>query len=189
MSLPTAYRLLHEDMTRRLSVWKAPNPVQERLRTGYLAHLAAHPDAMWKQGPAAHFTASCLVLDGTGSRALLTLHKKAGAWFQFGGHFELRDTDAHAAAQREAREESGITTLVARPQMVQLDRHVLVGSFGRCREHLDLRFVAVADHDATHVVSEESLDVRWWPTDALPEETRRELEPLVAIARSVLDLR
>ncbi|MHB1472700.1 MAG: NUDIX domain-containing protein [Dermatophilaceae bacterium] len=188
MSLPTAYRLLHEGATRDLSTWKAPNPAQEQLRTDYLAHLAAHPDAMSKRGSPAHFTASCLVLDHTGSQALLTLHKKAHSWFQFGGHFEPGDTDARAAAQREAREESGITTLVARRELVQLDRHQLVGSFGRCREHLDLRFVAVADDDATHAVSEESFDVRWWPTDALPEDTRLELQPLVALARSVLDL-
>jgi 8-oxo-dGTP pyrophosphatase MutT (NUDIX family) len=109
-------------------------------------------------------------------------------WLQFGGHFEPGDTDAHAAAQRETREESGIPTLVARPELVQLDRHQLVNAFGRCREHLDLRFVAVADDDVTHVVGEESLDVRWWPTEALPQQTRHELEPLVAAARSVLEL-
>jgi 8-oxo-dGTP pyrophosphatase MutT (NUDIX family) len=188
MSLPTAYRLLHDETTRRLSAWRAPGAAQERLRASFLEHLAAHPDAMWKQGPPAHFTASCLVLDRTGSAALLTLHRKAGAWFQFGGHFEPEDTDAHAAAQRETREESGITTLVARPELVQLDRHQLVGSFGRCREHLDLRFVAVADQDSPQVVSEESLDVRWWPVDALPQQTRHDLEPLVAVARSVLGL-
>lgn len=188
MRLPTAYRLLHEDTTRRLTTWEAPSLAQDRLRAGYLAHLAAHSDAMWKQGPPAHLTASCLVLDHTGARALLTLHKKAGVWFQFGGHFEPGDSDAHAAAQREAREESGIATLVACPEIVQLDRHALVGSFGRCREHLDLRFVAVADEDVTHLVSEESLDVRWWPTAALPEQTRHELDPLVAAARSVLGL-
>ena len=188
MSLPTAYRLLHDEATRQLSAWRAPDPAQEKLRRGYLAHLAAHPDAMWKHGTPAHFTASCLVLDTTGSRALLTLHKKAGVWFQFGGHFEPGDTDAHAAAQREAGEESGITTLVVRPELVQLDRHQLVGSFGACREHLDLRFVGVADDDAAHVASEESFDVRWWPTDALPHETRHELEPLVEVARSLLGL-
>ena len=188
MSLPTAYRLLHESATRQLIAWEADDPVQEQLRTNYLAHLATHPDAMWKRGPSAHFTASCLVLDPTGSRALLTLHKRAGEWFQFGGHFEPGDTDAHAAAQREAREESGISTLVARPELIQLDRPQLVGSFGRCREHLDLRFMAVVDDDAVHEVSEESLDVRWWPTDALPQQTRRELEPFVAAARSVLGL-
>jgi len=188
MSLPTGYRLLHEDAARSLSGWRAPNAAQEQLRTEYLAHLAAHSDAMSKQGPPAHFTASCLVLDHTGSRVLLTLHRKARAWFQFGGHFEPGDQDAHAAAQRETREESGIATLVARPDLVQLDRHHLVGSFGRCREHLDLRFVAVADPGAAPVVSAESLDVRWWPVDGLPSQSRRDLEPLVAIARSVLGL-
>jgi 8-oxo-dGTP pyrophosphatase MutT (NUDIX family) len=188
VSLPTAYRLLHENASRQLSTWTAPDQAQEKLRTGYLAHLAAHPDAMWKRGPSAHFTASCLVLDPTGSRTLLTLHKKAGLWFQLGGHFEPDDTDAHAAAQREAREESGILTLVACPELVQLDRHHLVGSFGGCREHLDLRFLAVADTSAELAVSRESLDVRWWPTDALPEETRDELEPLVACARAMLGL-
>jgi len=187
MSLPAPYRLLHEDATRQLCAWRAPSTTQEMLRTGFLAHLASHPDAMWKQGPPAHFTASCLVLDRTGSRALLTLHRKAGRWLQFGGHFEPGDADARAAAQRETREESGITVLVARRELVQLDRHQLVGSFGSCREHLDLRFVAVADDDSTHVVSQESLDVRWWPTDALPPRTRRELEPLVAAARSLLN--
>ena len=188
MTLPLAYRLLHESATQQLSVWRAPDLAQERLRKGYLAHLAAHPEAMWKWGPSAHFTASCIVLDATGTRALLTLHKKAGTWLQFGGHFEPGDADAYAAGQREAREESGIKSLVAFPQMIQLDRHHLVGSFGRCREHLDLRFVAVADDDAKHVVSEESLDVRWWPTDALPDRTRQELGPLVAVARSALGL-
>lgn len=188
MRLPAEYRLLHENAARQLSGWRAPDPAQETLRAGYLVHLAAHPDAMWKLGPPAHFTASCLVLNPTGTRALLTLHKKAKVWFQFGGHFEPGDTDARAAAEREAREESGIASLVARPELVQLDRHLLAGSFARCREHLDLRFVAVADDDAAHVVSEESLDVRWWPTDALPEETRAEIGPLVAIGRAVLGL-
>lgn len=188
MTLPAAYRALHEDATRQLRAWRAPGSAQERLRASYLAHLAAYPDAMWKQGPPAHFTASCLVLDHAGTRALLTLHRKAGVWFQLGGHFEVCDTDARAAAEREGREESGILTLVARPELVQLDRHHLAESFGRCTEHLDLRFVAVADEGAMPVVSHESLDVRWWPVDALPQQTRLALEPLVRAARSVLGL-
>jgi hypothetical protein len=35
--------------------------------------------------------------------------------------------------------------------------------------HLDVRFLATARPDAAHAVSEESLDVRWWPIDGLPE--------------------
>ena len=32
-----------------------------------------------------------------------------------------------------------------------------------------MRYVAIAPADAAHTVSEESLDVRWWPADRLPE--------------------
>jgi hypothetical protein len=46
--------------------------------------------------------------------------------------------------------------------------------------HLDVRFLAVAPEGADHAVSEESLDVRWWPVDALPDD---DLAELVAWAR------
>ena len=71
---------------------------------------------------------------------------------------------------------------------MQLDRHVLVGSFGSCREHLDVRYAAVAPPGAGPRVSAESHDVRWWPVDALPEGTRAELAPLVSLARDALGL-
>ena len=65
-------------------------------------------------------------------------------WLQFGGHFEPGDESVLAAATREAREESGIADLVLHPQLVHLDRHALLASgFGRCSEHLDLRYVGV----------------------------------------------
>ena len=45
--------------------------------------------------------------------------------------------------------------------------------------HLDVRFLAVAADDDRHAVSEESLDVRWWPVDGLPDE---DLADLVALS-------
>ena len=48
-----------------------------------------------------------------------------------------------------------------------------------CREHLDIRFAAVTPRSAESAVSTESIDVRWWPVDALPEGTREDLRPLV----------
>ena len=99
---------------------------------------------MAKAGPPAHLTGSCVVLDATGRHVLLTHHRKADAWFQLGGHLEAGDASLWAAARREGREESGLAALEPLAVPVQLDRHVLVGSFGRCREHLDVRYAAVA---------------------------------------------
>ncbi len=179
---PTAYERLRADAIRRLTAWQAPAPGQVALRDAFLGHLAEHVDAMAKSGPPAHFTASVIVLDADLSAVLLTHHRRARQWFQFGGHFEPGDPSVWHAAAREAREESGLEALTVLPDVVQLDRHELVGDFGRCREHLDIRFAAVAPVDAEHAVSTESLDVRWWPVEALPEGTRSELAPLVAAA-------
>jgi 8-oxo-dGTP pyrophosphatase MutT (NUDIX family) len=174
---------LREDALARLEAWVAPDAAQERLRLGFLAHVRAHPLAVAKAGPPAHLTASVIVLDDSLTSVLLTHHRRARAWFQLGGHFEEGDATVHAAATREATEESGIRHLTVLPEIVQLDRHVLAGDFGTCREHLDVRFVAVVAHGERPAVSEESLDVRWWPCDALPEQTRDELTPLVEAGR------
>ena len=179
---------LSADATAVLGGWPAPDAGQERLRRAYLEFLAAHPDGVAKAGPPEHLTASCLVLDPDGTRVLLTHHRRAGQWFQFGGHLEAGDGSVWAAARREAREESGLPGLEPLPVPVQLDRHVLAGDFGRCREHLDVRYAAVAPAGVGPRVSEESLDVRWWPVEDLPAGTRAELSPLVDLARRALRL-
>lgn len=180
------WRRLQEDAVARLEAWSAPDDHQELLRREFLEHLKQHPDGMRKSGPPAHLTGSLIVLDEEGGSALLTLHRRARQWFQFGGHFEPGDASVWHAAMREGREESGIDDLTPLPQIVQLDRHVLVGDFGTCREHLDIRFAAVTPRSARGAVSTESIDVRWWPVDAMPEGTRDDLGPLVGSARALL---
>lgn len=161
---------LHADAVRVLRHWDAPTAAQARLRDRYLSHLAAHPDGMSRECRPDHLTASTLVLSHDRSRVLLTLHAKAERWFQFGGHCEPGDLTLAAAALREATEESGVTDLLLSPAPVQLNEHVVpfCGPGGGVH-HLDVRFMAVAPGDAEHAISDESLDVRWWPADALPD--------------------
>lgn len=181
-----AWAALHADAVARLEDWRAPDADQERLRLDLLAHLRAEPLAVAKAGPSAHLTASVIVLDEALESVLLTHHRRARAWFQLGGHLEQGDDTLLAAATREAVEESGIPTLTVLPEIVQLDRHVLAGDFGTCRQHLDVRYAATASPDATASTSKESLELRWWPCNALPEQTRAELEPLVAAGRDAV---
>lgn len=172
------------DLDRVLRGWRAPDEGQERLRADYLAHLRLHPDAVLRDGPPEHFTVGVLVLDATRTSVLLTLHARARRWFQLGGHLEPGDEDVLAGALREAVEESGLSAdqLTLHPEPVHLDRHELGGSFGRCREHLDIRYVAVAADGAQEVCSEESLELGWWPVDAMPAGSADELSDLVAAA-------
>lgn len=185
--VPTAYLALRDDAITQLAAWDAPDAQQEARRAELLEHCQRHPDAMWKQGPPQHLTTGAIVLDESLERVLLTLHAKAGMWLQFGGHFEPEDTSILAAATREAREESGLPDLVLDPRIVELHRHhLLAPAFGRCAEHLDIRFAGVVAQDAAFAVSDESLDVAWWPADAMPPETDAELGALVRAAQRLL---
>ena len=185
--VPTAYLGLRQDAITQLTAWVATDAQQETWRTELLEHCRRHPDALWKQGPPQHLTAGAIVLDESLQHVLLTLHAKAGMWLQFGGHFEPEDTSVHAAATREAREESGLPDLVLDPRIVELHRHrLLAPAFGRCGEHLDIRFAGVVPREAAFAVSTESLDVAWWPADGMPPETEAELGPLVRAAQRLL---
>ena len=76
-----------------------------------LSFVLAREDACKRECVPGHVTASALVLDHTGTHALLTLHPRFGRWLQLGGHCEDGDPDIAAAALREASEESGIAGL------------------------------------------------------------------------------
>ncbi|RSS55428.1 NUDIX hydrolase [Streptomyces sp. WAC01280] len=133
---------------------------QPELRDVYLAHLAAHPDGMYKPCGAGHLTSSALVIDPARGRVLLTLHKKLGMWLQMGGHCEDGDATVEAAALREATEESGIAGLSLLPGgPVRLDRHPIPAP---CHWHLDVQYTALAPAGAVAEISEESLDLRWF---------------------------
>jgi len=161
---------LHESAVVTLTRWQAPDPAQDTLRHAMLAFLAARPDGCLRECAPGHVTGSALVLDHTGTHALLTLHPRFGRWLQLGGHCEQTDTDIVAAALREATEESGVDDLTIDPEPAALHVHPVTCSLGVPTRHLDMQFIVHAPANAEIAVSDESLDLRWWPLDALPED-------------------
>ena len=161
---------LHDDARTLLSGWVPPSARDASLRERFLTHLDAHPDGMTRACLPDHVTAGTLVLSPTADAVLLNHHRKAGVWLAFGGHCEPGDATVREVALREAHEESGLAELDFDPVPLNLDEHAVeFCSPGTTVHHLDIRFVATAARDEAHHASEESLAVRWWAVDALPE--------------------
>lgn len=142
-----------------------------------------HPEAHLKRSGPVHFTASAIVIDATAQHIALHLHRKVGAWLQFGGHIDPGETSFEQAARREAFEESGLDDLerVGDGPAI-LHAHELGSGFTDCRAHWDVQYlfrapVRVTESDAAEsaqtklAISErESAGLAWFPLNQLPED-------------------
>ncbi|MFT3714541.1 MAG: NUDIX domain-containing protein [Gordonia sp. (in: high G+C Gram-positive bacteria)] len=165
-----------------LTGWSAPDPEQDALRHTFLAFLDAAENPCERACVPGHVTASAVVFDADGTHVLLTLHPRVGKWVQLGGHCEPGDDGIGAAALREATEESGLAGLILSPGPVHLHTHAITCSLGVPTRHLDVRYAAVvpAAGDGSRpdpVISDESVDLAWWPVDQLPDDVDAESIP------------
>lgn len=176
----------HADAVRTLTAFDPRDATQRALRADYLAHLGGHPGGLDRDQDPGHLTASTLVVDPERGLVLLTLHARLGRWLQLGGHVEPVDPGLHAAAAREAREESGLTGLVVDAVPSRLDRHTVPGcrrrdGSARTVDHLDVQYLAVVGAHRQARISDESADLRWWSWHEVPDEDTA-VRALVALA-------
>jgi coenzyme F420-0:L-glutamate ligase len=179
---------LHADAVHVITSMTPTDGAAAAIRQGFLGFLTARPDAMWRACVPGHLTASAVVVDPSRRAVLLTLHPRVGMWLQVGGHCEPGDQTMLDAAAREAREETGIGSLSFDPRPLALDIHPITCSLGVPTRHFDVQFLAVAPADAEPVISGESIDLRWFGWDELPQGTAAEIPRLIELARDRLKL-
>ena len=136
-------------------------PDEREMAGRFLGLLGSSDDPFVRERLAGHFTASAWLVDPTGTRVLLTHHRKLGRWLQLGGHAD-GDRDLAASALREAGEESGLRDLEVEPALFDLDSHRIPARADAPEHwHFDVRYVVHARGDTGFVVSDESLALAW----------------------------
>ena len=126
--------------------------------------IRAHENCAGRELTVGHLTGSAWLVDPTGTQVLLTHHRKLQRWLQLGGHAD-GELDIAAAALREAQEESGLDglQLVDRHPFAIDDHRIPARGSEPEHTHYDICYVVRATADLQPVLSEESLDLRWWP--------------------------
>jgi len=154
---------LHDAFDRYAHRW----PGEAEVARAFAAFLDEAPTVFERIHLEGHFTASSWLVDRSGTRVLLTHHRKLERWLQLGGHAD-GDRELANVALREAEEESGLTDLRVEPEIFDLDRHWIPerrdvpGHW-----HWDVRYVVHAEGSEDYVVSEESHDLAWRPVDEI----------------------
>jgi 8-oxo-dGTP pyrophosphatase MutT (NUDIX family) len=119
-----------------------------------------------------HITGSAWLVDTTGSRVVLTHHKKLGKRLQLGGHAD-GNSDVLSVALREATEESGLRDIVVvAPTIFDLDVHPIPERANEpSHRHYDLRFALQATGSDKFQVSAESNQLAWVDIDRVADYT------------------
>ncbi len=152
-----------------LDLYRERQPDELACVTRYRAFVARHPDCFERSCQLGHVTASAWIVSHDRRDFLLTHHRKLGRWLQLGGHAD-GDPDVLGVALREAREESGMTlfecvTDTSGFALLDVDVHGIPARPGEpAHEHFDLRFLLAAKPDQPLQMSDESTDLRWFPS-------------------------
>ena len=164
--MPTATRT---SLLDELRAYVPADPREAAMRARLVAFVAEHHDAFERTLATGHVTASAWVVDPARTHALLAHHRKLGKWLQLGGHVD-GDADVRRAALREAREESGLTSLrFASDGIYDLDVHPIPARPGEpAHDHYDVRFALEADPAELLVTSDESHALAWIALGDLP---------------------
>ena len=141
-----------------------PTTTDEReQQQNLLTFVQQEPNCFSRQNQYGHITGSAWIVDETGRKTLLTLHRKLGLWLQLGGHAD-GESDVMAVALREAREESGVSEIVPLLDGIfDLDVHEVPAiKQDPAHLHFDVRYLfqIASSHDLQ--ISDESIDLQWF---------------------------
>jgi 8-oxo-dGTP pyrophosphatase MutT (NUDIX family) len=146
---------------RLLTVYRARHPEEAETIARFQDFVCREPRCFERDCWSGHVTGSAWLVDATGTRVLLTHHRKLGRWLQLGGHSD-GDDDPLRVACREAEEESGLNATVLSPELFDVDIHPIPARRSDpAHHHFDLRFALRAAGAERFLVSSESRALAW----------------------------
>lgn len=154
--------MIGDALAASLASYEPADAREAAMRDEVIAFLRRVPDPFSRTTLEGHVTGSAWIVDRSGRAAVLLHHRKLDRWLQPGGHAD-GDPDVRAVAWREAREETGLASLVPATEAVyDVDVHDISARGAEpAHKHYDVRFAFFADREETPPGNLESHAVRW----------------------------
>lgn len=158
---------LHQE----LEAFLPQNEQEARDKQELLHWLHSGQDIYSRQCGAAHLTASAWVVSPDREQVLMIYHNIYRSWAWMGGHADGME-DLRAVAEKEVREECGLTALkclcpgIFSVEVLTVDGHEKRGQYVSSHLHLNVTYLFEADPDApVFIKPDENSGVSWFRTD------------------------
>ncbi|MCM0649149.1 NUDIX hydrolase [Clostridium swellfunianum] len=152
-----------QDLFELIEDYKPIDTNEIKSKKKILDFICKHDNFANRNNTSGHITGAAWVVNRDRSKVLLTHHIKLDMWLQIGGHVEGEEHVLETAL-REAREESGLTSLkLISNKVFDTDVHLFPqkGDFP-AHFHYDIRFLFEADeNEKINRQKEESKDMKW----------------------------
>lgn len=165
-----------------LKAYCPKNEQESADREMILSYIKTFPDTiLTRENIFAHITAASMIFNRGRDKVLMIYHNIYRSWSWTGGHAD-GDSDMLYVAQKEAKEETGITNLkvlgmepgespMAAVDVLPVWGHVKRGKYVSSHLHLNFSYLFEADEEeAIHIKEDENSQVGWIPVAEIREK-------------------
>lgn len=150
---------------------------QEERDKKLLLEWLSEPDVFERKNERAHFTASAWVVNPERTKVLMIYHNIYDSWAWMGGHADGEE-NLFAVAEREAKEESGITDIkaiseeIASVEILTVSGHEKHGKYVPSHLHLNATyFFEAPEEQELYVKPDENSGVMWMDMDDIKNKS------------------
>ena len=164
-----------DDLKRKIECYEPYNEQEEVEKRIMLKYIDDFDDVLTRQNEYGHFTSSAFILNKERTKMLMIYHKIYDSWAWTGGHSD-GDSDLLYVAMKEAKEETGITSVkpikedIYSLEIITVNGHEKRGKYVGSHVHLNNTFLLEADeNEEIRIKEDENSGVKWVPIDEVLE--------------------
>ena len=159
--------MMKDKLIRQIEDYIPYNEQEARDKATFLKLLQEDTDISRRDNLLAHLTASAWVVNPERTKVLMAYHNLYNSWAWLGGHAD-GNFDLAAVAEKEAREESGLTDVklvsgdILSLEILTVNGHEKKGTYVPSHLHLNVTYLLEADPDGPiRIKEDENSQVGW----------------------------